>query len=193
MPPIIAGLLLLIALVVVLLIAVVKKIDENYFLNIALVVAYSVCMATTLGVLTTQLNTQVKLLVFGISLLLFTCASLFGAAIKADLFDHLIIILILLLIISIVIVIVAVVLSVLNQSKYGAIGVYIGAQISLFIITVFISYVTVGKSRYLLFYPNYSLAAILLYTMFFSILLINTNINMISRRLNFVYSSSNST
>ncbi|CAH8604003.1 unnamed protein product [Schistosoma margrebowiei] len=147
-------------------------------------------MATALGVLTTQLNPQVKLAIFGISLMIFACGLLFGAAIKTDLFDHPMSILIFLLVISIVIVIVAVVLSVFNQCKHAAIGVYIGAQISLFIITVFISYVTVGKSRYLLFYPNYSLAAILLYIMFFSTLLINTNIKIISTRLKVVYSSS---
>ncbi|CAH8621302.1 unnamed protein product [Schistosoma haematobium] len=76
--------------------------------------------------------------------------------------------------------------------QHGAMGVYIGAQISLFIITVLISYVTVGKSRYLLFYPNYSLAAVLLYIMFFSTLLINTNIKMISTRLKVVYFNSSS-
>ncbi|CAH8603971.1 unnamed protein product [Schistosoma margrebowiei] len=189
-PSVFSGLFLLIALAVFLLIAIVKKIDENYLLNLALVIVFSVCMATALGVLTTQLNPQVKLAIFGISLMIFACGLLFGAAIKTDLFDHPMSILIFLLVISIVIVIVAVVLSVFNQCKHAAIGVYIGAQISLFIITVFISYVTVGKSRYLLFYPNYSLAAILLYIMFFSTLLINTNIKIISTRLKVVYSSS---
>ncbi|CAH8587454.1 unnamed protein product [Schistosoma intercalatum] len=189
---IISGLFFLIALVVFFLIAFVKKIDDNYLLNLSLVIVYSICMATALGVLTTQLNPQVKLAVFGISLVLFACALLFGAAIKTDLFDHPMSILIFLLVISVVIVIVAVVLSVFNQCKYYTIGIYIGAQIILFIITVFISYVTVGKSRNLLFYPNYSLAAILLYVMFFSTLLINANIKMTLTRLKVVYSNSSS-
>ena len=43
-------------------------------------------------------------------------------------------------------------------------------------ITIFISHFTVGKSRYLILYPDYSLAAIILYTIFSSSLSVNTGI-----------------
>ncbi|CAH8604052.1 unnamed protein product [Schistosoma margrebowiei] len=175
-PYIIVGILLLIAFVIALLIAFVKKINEKYPLDVALVIIYSICMATALGVWNTQLDAIAKLVIFGISLVLFTCELLIGAAIKTDLTDHLMSILISFSVISIVIVIVAVVLFALKQMKYYTIGVLIGAQISLFVVTIFISYLTVGKSRYLLLYPNYSLASILLYAVFFSNLSINMDI-----------------
>ncbi|CAH8576687.1 unnamed protein product [Schistosoma mattheei] len=175
-PSIIAGLLILIASVIALVIALVKKINEKYPLNVALVIIYSICMATALGVWNAQLDAIVKLAVFGISLVLFTCGLLIGAAIKTDLADHLMSILISFSVISVVIVIVAVVLSFWKHYKYYTIGVYIGAQIILLILTIFLSYLTVGKSRYLLLYPNYALASILLYTIFFSTLSINTDI-----------------
>ncbi|CAH8606719.1 unnamed protein product [Schistosoma bovis] len=150
----------LIASVIALLIALVKKINEKYPLNVALVIIYSICMATALGVWNAQLDAIVKLAVFVISLVLFTCGLLIGAAIKADLADHLMSILISFSVISVLIVIVAVVLSFWKHYK----------------VTIFLSYLTVGKSRYLLLYPNYALASILLYTIFFSTLSINTDI-----------------
>ncbi|CAH8604112.1 unnamed protein product [Schistosoma margrebowiei] len=171
-----AGILILIAFVIALVMAFVKKINEKYPLNVALVIIYSICMVTALGVWNTQLNPLVKLAVFGISLVLFTFGILIGAAIKTDLTDHLMSILISFSFISVVIVLVAVVLSFWKQYKYYTIGVFIGAQILLFILTIFLSYLTVGKSRYLLLYPNYALASILLYTVFFSTLSINTDI-----------------
>ncbi|CAI2731911.1 unnamed protein product [Schistosoma spindalis] len=179
---IIAGLFLLVAFVILLLVTFVKKINESYPLNVALAVVFSVCMATALGVLDTHLDAFHRLTIFGISLVLFTCALLIGAAIKTELADRLISILMPILVISLLILTVAVVLNFWNEYKDPTIGVFIGAQISLFIITVFISYVTVGKSRYYLFYPNYSLAAILLYIMFFSNLLVNTDIRMVFNR-----------
>uniref|UniRef100_A0A095ATI5 Uncharacterized protein n=1 Tax=Schistosoma haematobium TaxID=6185 RepID=A0A095ATI5_SCHHA len=133
-------------------------------------------MATAFGVWNAQLEAIVKFVVFVISLVLFTCGLLIGAAIKTDLADQLMSILISFSVISVVIVIVAVVLSFWKDYKYYTIGVYIGAQILLFIFTIFLSYLTVGKSRYLLLYPNYALASILLYTIFFSTLSINTDI-----------------
>ncbi|CAI2731919.1 unnamed protein product, partial [Schistosoma spindalis] len=113
----------------------------NMYFNKAVIfflIFQSVCMALALGVWNTQLNALERLIVFGISLVLFTCALLIGAAIKTNLFDHLMSILISFSVISLVIVIVAVVLIALKQCKYQTIGVYVGAQISLFVITIFI-------------------------------------------------------
>ncbi|CAI2731921.1 unnamed protein product, partial [Schistosoma spindalis] len=121
---IIAGILLLISFVIVLLIAFVKKINEKYPLNVVLVFIYSVCTATALGVWYTHLDIYVKLAIFGISLVLFTCALLIGGAIKTDLADHLMSVLISFSVISVIIVLVALVLSVLRY-KYQAIGVYV--------------------------------------------------------------------
>ncbi|CAH8289421.1 unnamed protein product [Schistosoma rodhaini] len=164
-----------IALVIALLIVLVKKISEKYPLNVVFVIIYSIFMAIAMAVWNLQLDVLFKLAIFGISLVLFTSALLIGAAIKANLIDHLMVILISFLVLSIVIVAIAIALIVWS-CKYATIGVYVGVQILFFIITIFISHFTVGKSRYLFLYPNYSLAAILLYTIFFSTLSVNTDI-----------------
>ncbi|CAH8290099.1 unnamed protein product [Schistosoma rodhaini] len=174
-PSIVAGLFLLIALVIAVLIVLVKKISEKYPLNVMFVIIYSIFMAIAMAVWSIELCILYKLAIFGISLVLFTSALLIGAAIKADSVDHLINILISLLVISVVIAVVGFVLSVL-QYKFSTIGVYIGVQILFFIITILISHFTVGKSRYLILYPNYSQAAIILYTIFSSSLSVNTGI-----------------
>ncbi|VDP45974.1 unnamed protein product [Schistosoma margrebowiei] len=215
----------------------------------------SIGVATAFGVWNVELDPLQRLIVFGISLVLFTSALMIGAAIKTDLADHIISITIFLMAISVVIVTVAVVLNrpiiqasieritasicadmfhppqgnikrgelnLPNRYEINAIeltylpevhsdfityshvqvlfnvnvmlncsneftessscfqsyttGVLIGAQISMFIVTIFISYLTVGKSRYLLLYPNYSLTSIFLYAVFFSTLSFNTDI-----------------
>ncbi|CAH8538115.1 unnamed protein product [Schistosoma turkestanicum] len=56
---------------------------------------------------------------------------------------------------------------------YVELYVDIGAEILFFFITIFISHLTVGKSRYFLFYPNYAFASIFLYTVFFAYLPVN--------------------
>uniref|UniRef100_A0A5K4F7B2 Protein lifeguard 4 n=1 Tax=Schistosoma mansoni TaxID=6183 RepID=A0A5K4F7B2_SCHMA len=174
-PSIVAGLFILIAFAIALLIILVKKISEKYPLNVVFVIIYSISMAIATAIWNIELCILYKLAIFGISLVLFTSALLIGAAIKANLLNHLLIIIITLLAISIVILIVGFVLSVW-LFKYATIGVYVGVQILFFIITIFISHFTVGKSRYLILYPNYSLAAIILYTIFFSTLSVNTDI-----------------
>uniref|UniRef100_A0A5K4FBH6 BI1-like protein n=1 Tax=Schistosoma mansoni TaxID=6183 RepID=A0A5K4FBH6_SCHMA len=174
-PFIIAVVFVLIAFAIALLIILVKKISEKYPLNVMFVIIYSISMAIAMAVWRIELCILYKLAIFGISLVLFISALLIGAAIKANLIDHLLIIIITLLAISIVILVVGFVLSVLHY-KYATTGVYIGVQILFFIITILISHFTVGKSRYLILYPNYSLAAIILYTIFFSTLSINTEI-----------------
>uniref|UniRef100_A0A5K4F7V8 BI1-like protein n=1 Tax=Schistosoma mansoni TaxID=6183 RepID=A0A5K4F7V8_SCHMA len=158
-PFIIAVVFVLIAFAIALLIILVKKISEKYPLNVMFVIIYSISMAIAMAVWRIELCILYKLAIFGISLVLFISALLIGAAIKANLIDHLLIIIITLLAISIVILVVGFVLSVLHYK-----------------ITILISHFTVGKSRYLILYPNYSLAAIILYTIFFSTLSINTEI-----------------
>ena len=71
-------------------------------------------MAIAMAVWSIELCILYKLAIFGISLVLFISALLIGAAIKANLIDHLMIILITLLAISIVILVVGFVLSVLH-------------------------------------------------------------------------------
>ncbi|CAI2731922.1 unnamed protein product [Schistosoma spindalis] len=92
-------------------------------------------MATALGVCNTQLEPLHTLIVFGISLVLFTSAFLIGAAIKTDLEDQLISILISFLVMSVISVIVAVVFSFWDQFKFQTIGVYMGVQLIFFIIS----------------------------------------------------------
>ncbi|CAH8492946.1 unnamed protein product [Schistosoma rodhaini] len=174
-PYIFAGIFFSIAFVILLLVVLVKNISEKYPPNVMFVIIYSISMAIAIAVWNLQLSILCKLAVFGISLVLFTSSLLIGAAIKTKLVDQSIRILISFFVISIVILVVGFLLS-LWQYKNSTIGAYIGAQILLFIITIFISHFTVGKSRYLIFYPNYSLAAIILYTVFLSSLSINTDI-----------------
>ncbi|CAH8644173.1 unnamed protein product [Schistosoma rodhaini] len=135
----------------------------------------SVFMAIAMAAWSKELCILYKLANFGISLVLFTYALLIGAAIKADSVDQIINILIFFLVISVVIAVVGSVLCVLKYKK-STIDFYIGAQILFFIITILISHFTVGKSSYLILYPNYSQAAIILYTTFSSSLSVNTGI-----------------
>ncbi|CAH8644260.1 unnamed protein product [Schistosoma rodhaini] len=158
-----------------LLIVLVKKIREKYPLNFLFVIIYSIFMAIAMTVWNLPLDLLFKLAIFGISLVLFTSALLIGAAIKADSVNHLINILISLLVIFIMITAIAIV-RIVWSCKYSTIGVYIGVQFLFFIITTFISHFTVGKSKYLFLYPNCTLAAILLYTIFSSSLSVNTDI-----------------
>ncbi|CAH8644069.1 unnamed protein product [Schistosoma rodhaini] len=172
---IVAGLFLLIALVIALLILLVKKISEKYPLNVVFLIIYSIFMAIATAVWDIKLCFLLKLAIFVISLVLFTSALLIGAAIKSYSVDHLMNILISLSVTSVVTAVVGSVLFVLKR-QYSAIGVYIGVQLLFFNITILISHFTVGKSRYLILYPNYSLAAIILYSIFSSSLSVNTGI-----------------
>ncbi|CAH8537987.1 unnamed protein product [Schistosoma turkestanicum] len=149
----------LIAFLIALLIAVVKKISEKYPLNVVFVIFYSIFMSTALGFLNTELCILLTLTAFGISMTIFTFALLIGAAIKTRLVDHSEVILISLGVISIALLIVLIALNVLG-----------------FQITILVSHLTVGKSRYLLCYPNYALASIFLYTVFFANLSVSTGL-----------------
>ncbi|CAH8538002.1 unnamed protein product [Schistosoma turkestanicum] len=151
--------IILIAFLIALLIAVVKKISEKYPLNVVFVIFYSIFMSTALGFLNTELCILLTLTAFGISMTIFTFALLIGAAIKTRLVDHSEVILISLGVISIALLIVLIALNVLG-----------------FQITILVSHLTVGKSRYLLCYPNYALASIFLYTVFFANLSVSTGL-----------------
>ncbi|VDO85257.1 unnamed protein product [Schistosoma margrebowiei] len=86
----------------------------------------SICMATSFGFWNAQLDAIVKLSVFGISLVLFTCGLLIGAAIKTDLADHITSIVLSLMVISVVTMIVAVVLSIWYHLKYCSLMLEMG-------------------------------------------------------------------
>ncbi|CAH8289436.1 unnamed protein product, partial [Schistosoma rodhaini] len=79
---------------------------------IFLLIFQSISMAIAMAIWNLQLDVLYKLAIFGISLVLFTSALLIGAAIKANLIDHLMIILISFLVLSIVIVAIAIALIV---------------------------------------------------------------------------------
>ncbi|CAH8644277.1 unnamed protein product [Schistosoma rodhaini] len=180
-PSIIAVVLGLIALVIALLIVLVKKISEKYPLNAILAIIYSIFMAMAMAIWNIELSILYKLAIFGISLVFFTSALLIGAAIKTN---HFMIILISFLVIFIITAAIAIALIVWS-CKYATIGVYIDVQLLFFIITIFISLFTVGKSSYLFLYSNYSLAAIILYTIFSSSLSVNTDIwNVYNKTVN---------
>ncbi|CAH8538017.1 unnamed protein product [Schistosoma turkestanicum] len=165
----------LIALLIALVIAVLKMIRESYPLNFVFAIFYSIFLSTALEVLNTEFSILLTLAAFAISLITFTCALLIGAAITTSLADHARAMLILFGVISFVFLGVWIARNVL-QLKAAVMYVDIVAEILLFFITIFVSHLTVGKSRYLFFYPNYALASIFLYTVFFANLSINIDI-----------------
>ncbi|CAH8606642.1 unnamed protein product [Schistosoma bovis] len=179
-----SGLFVLIALVIALLICFVKKINETFPENVTLAIAYSGCMALALGIWYMQLYVLLKIAAFGITSVLFICAVLIGAAIKTNLADQIKSILISITSIFITFIIAAIAL-VFSGIKVIALVFYIAAVTFSFIITIFISYITIGKLRCLIFYPNYSLASILLYTVFFNTLATMIDIINICSRLLF--------
>ncbi|CAH8613462.1 unnamed protein product [Schistosoma haematobium] len=148
---------LVIASVIALLIAFIKKIYEKYPLNVGLAIIYSICVATAIGLWNLDVAITIQLVAFVINLTIFTYALLIGALIETSLMDSFKVLLIILSVIS------AIIISAMVKV---VIILFKCAEILLFIMTIFYSYFTVGKSQYRLFYPNYTLAALLLYIMF---------------------------
>ncbi|CAH8538100.1 unnamed protein product [Schistosoma turkestanicum] len=173
---IVAGLYVLVAFLMVLLIGVAKNISESYPLNVVFVIFYSIFMSTALGFSITKPCIPLTFGVFVISLIIFISALLIGAAIKAQLVDYSAAILISFSFLSLVILTVFTVFNVWKHKDVG-IGVDIGAEILLFFITIFVSHLTVGKSRYFIFHPNFALASIFLYTTFFATLSVNIDVS----------------
>ncbi|CAH8603537.1 unnamed protein product [Schistosoma curassoni] len=141
--------LLVIASVMALMIAFVKKIYEKYPLNVGLAIIYSICVASATGLWNLDVAITIQLVPFVINLTIFTSALLIGASIETSLMDSFKVLLIILSVISAIIISAMVIVYLFQQNM-----------------TIFYSYFTVGKSRYRLFYPNYTLAALLLYIMF---------------------------
>ncbi|CAI2731906.1 unnamed protein product [Schistosoma spindalis] len=155
-----------IASVMALLIAFAKKINEKYPLNVSLAIIYSICVATAIGFWNLDVPITIHFGAFAIDLAIFTFALLIGASIETNLMDSFKVLLFILLVISAIIITVMVVIYYLHSDDAVVLGLFICAEILLFIMTIFFSHFTVGKSRYRLFYPNYTLAALLLYIMF---------------------------
>ncbi|KAH9581786.1 hypothetical protein MS3_00011074 [Schistosoma haematobium] len=141
--------LLVIASAIALLIAFVKKIYEKYPLNVGLAIIYSICVATAIGLWNLDVAITIQLVACVLDLTIFTSALLIGALIETSLMDSFKVLLIILSVISAIIISAMVIVYLFQQNM-----------------TIFYSHFTVGKSRYRLFYPNYTLAALLLYIMF---------------------------
>ncbi|CAH8603552.1 unnamed protein product [Schistosoma curassoni] len=157
---------LVIASVMALMIAFVKKIYEKYPLNVGLAIIYSICVASATGLWNLDVAITIQLVPFVINLTIFTSALLIGASIETSLMDSFKVLLIILSVISAIIISAMVIVYLFQQNVKVVIILFKCAEILLFIMTIFYSYFTVGKSRYRLFYPNYTLAALLLYIMF---------------------------
>ncbi|CAH8603956.1 unnamed protein product, partial [Schistosoma margrebowiei] len=154
-----------IAVVTGLLIAFVKEISDTFPLNVITLFIYTITLATAIEIIDILVDIVTKLGAFGISLILFTSALLIGAAIKTRLADYLTAILILFIIAAILIA-GAVILITIFKHASAAIIFYILTDILLFVITIFISQITVGKLQLRIFRTEYTLAALLLYNMF---------------------------
>ncbi|KAH9581784.1 hypothetical protein MS3_00011074 [Schistosoma haematobium] len=157
---------LVIASAIALLIAFVKKIYEKYPLNVGLAIIYSICVATAIGLWNLDVAITIQLVACVLDLTIFTSALLIGALIETSLMDSFKVLLIILSVISAIIISAMVIVYLFQQNVKVVIFLFICTEILLFIMTIFYSHFTVGKSRYRLFYPNYTLAALLLYIMF---------------------------
>ncbi|CAH8576657.1 unnamed protein product [Schistosoma mattheei] len=154
-----------IAVVTALLIAFVKEISDTFPLNVITLFIYTMTLATAIEILDILVGMGAKLDAFGISLTLFTSALLIGAAIKTRLADYLTAIVILLIIAAILIAVASILITIFKHSS-AAIIFYILTDILLFVITIFVSQITVGKLQLRIFCTEYTLAALLLYNMF---------------------------
>uniref|UniRef100_A0A094ZSL8 Uncharacterized protein n=1 Tax=Schistosoma haematobium TaxID=6185 RepID=A0A094ZSL8_SCHHA len=125
----------------------------------------TITLATAIEILDILVDMGAKLDAFGISLTLFTSALLIGAAIKTRLADYLTAIVILLIITAILIAVASFLITIFKHPS-AAIIFYIITDILLFVITIFISQITVGKLQLRIFCTEYTLAALLLYNMF---------------------------
>ncbi|KAH9581791.1 hypothetical protein MS3_00011075 [Schistosoma haematobium] len=133
--------------------------------NISTYARKTITLATAIEILDILVDMGAKLDAFGISLTLFTSALLIGAAIKTRLADYLTAIVILLIITAILIAVASFLITIFKHPS-AAIIFYIITDILLFVITIFISQITVGKLQLRIFFTEYTLAALLLYNMF---------------------------
>ncbi|CAH8604018.1 unnamed protein product [Schistosoma margrebowiei] len=169
--------LVFIAVVTALSIAFVKEISDTFPLNVITLFIYTITLATAIEILDIWVGMVAKFGAFGISLILFTSALLIGAAMKTRLADYLTAILILFIIAAILIA-VAVYLITIFKHASAAITFYILTDILLFVITIFISQITVGKLQLRIFRTEYTLAALLLYNMFSATYLTTTGMTI---------------
>ncbi|CAH8288040.1 unnamed protein product, partial [Schistosoma mattheei] len=162
---IVLSVLVFIAVVTALLIAFVKEISDTFPLNVITLFIYTITLATAIEILDILVGMGAKLGAFGISLTLFTSALLIGAAIKTRLADYLTAIVILFIIAAISFAVASILITIFKHSS-AAIIFYILTDILLFVITIFVSQITVGKLQLRIFCTEYTLAALFLYNMF---------------------------
>ncbi|CAI2731818.1 unnamed protein product [Schistosoma spindalis] len=142
------------------------KIRDEHPLNICLLIIYSIWIGTAIGISVLKLCVYWKVIAIAITLISFICSIFIGAAIQTRLADHFVSILIFIVILSIVFVAAAIVFYVLDR-WVALVSLFVGADIVLLLITICFSQFTVGKSQVRIFFPYWTVAALVLYTLFY--------------------------
>ncbi|CAH8606628.1 unnamed protein product [Schistosoma bovis] len=127
----------------------INVLKYDHLLIISTYTRTSICVATEIGLWNLDVAITVQLVAFVINWTIFTSALLIGASIETSLMDSFKVLLIILSVISALIIPPMVIVYFFQQNMI-----------------IFYSHFTVGTLRYRLFYPNYTLAALLLYIMF---------------------------
>ncbi|CAH8584705.1 unnamed protein product [Schistosoma intercalatum] len=154
------------AFALAMLIIFYQKIRDEHPLNIFLLVIYSIWIGTAIGISVLKLCMYLKVTAIAITLISFICSILIGAAIRTRLADQFLSILIYIMILSTAFVAAAIVFYVLKL-WVALVALDIGADILLFLITICFSQFTVGKSEVRVFFPYWTLAVLVLYTLFY--------------------------
>ncbi|CAH8606619.1 unnamed protein product [Schistosoma bovis] len=144
----------------------INVLKYDHLLIISTYTRTSICVATEIGLWNLDVAITVQLVAFVINWTIFTSALLIGASIETSLMDSFKVLLIILSVISALIIPPMVIVYFFQQNVKVVIILFKCAEILLFIMIIFYSHFTVGTLRYRLFYPNYTLAALLLYIMF---------------------------
>ncbi|CAI2731819.1 unnamed protein product [Schistosoma spindalis] len=142
------------------------KIRDEHPLNIYLLIIYSIWIGTAIGISVLKLCVYLKVIAIAITLISFICSIFIGAAIRTRLADQFLSILIFIVILSIVFVAAAIVFYVLER-WVALVSLFVGADIVLLLITICFSQFTVGKSQVRIFFPYWTVAALVLYTLFY--------------------------
>ncbi|CAH8602648.1 unnamed protein product [Schistosoma margrebowiei] len=153
------------AFALTMLIIFYQEIRDEHPLNISLLVIYSILIGTAIGISVSYLCFHVKVTAIAITLIYFICSILIGAAIRTRIADRFLLILTCIVILSTAFMAAAIVFYV-SGLWVAVIALHVGAEILLFLITICFSQFTVGKSQVRISFPHWTLAALVLYSLF---------------------------
>ncbi|CAH8645840.1 unnamed protein product [Schistosoma rodhaini] len=144
-----------------------KAITNNYPLSVGLLIIHSILIGFAIGISIWKVCVYLKIAAIAITLISFICSIFIGGAVKTRLADHFLFILINIVIVSIAFVAAGTVFYVLERQA-ALVALEVGADIILFLITICATQFTVGKYPLRVFPPYWTLAALIMYALFYA-------------------------